>query len=370
MTIVVNQFGFTPASGSLANIVDGDVGTGWAPYATDLSPYTASFLHANGTPISLPFAALEFDYGEQVRLPMFLLQVEGPATLGDGMLIGSDLAATSTADVVHESDVLMGIYTKEELNAGQVLKTAAFATDIRKRYYRLCQHGLGVPITADDAPPVVPGGGGVSHFQVYDTGSGSFPCPDYTTTFIIELWGAGACGGKSADASDGADTTVSTWTLVAGGGNKASATTPNSGTGFGTGGTATGGNTTNTPGGDGGVPSPASTGEGYTGKGGDAPLGGTGGDAIFNNYSALVIGSNGRAPGGGGSGRNAGVIAGGTYSKYPGGGSGAYLKHVFIKGVGSPPAALDPIAWAVGAGALSPIGDGHGADGRVKFSWD
>jgi hypothetical protein len=131
MTIIVKQFGFTPNEGTLAMIVDDDVATGWSPAATDLASYPASFLRSDGRVISGPFAAIEFDYGEDVRLPMFLLQTEASSTLGDGMLIGSTLPATSPTDVVHDSDTLLGIYTQAELNAGHVLKTRAFDEDIR-----------------------------------------------------------------------------------------------------------------------------------------------------------------------------------------------------------------------------------------------
>lgn len=372
MTIIVKQFGFTPASGSLANIVDTNVGTGWAPVATDLSPYTSSFLHASGAPIVAPFACIEFDHGETVRLPLFLLQTESGSTLGDGMLIGSDNPATSVSDVVQAGDVMLGTYTQAQLNAGHVLKTAAFGSDIRKRYYRLCQHALGVPITSATEGGGGPGG---AFSATFNTGSGSFLTPDYTTTFCIELWGGAACGGMSSNASNGADTTCTTYSLVAGGGNKSSAMAQNVGPG-GAGGTATGGNTLNTTGGAGDPPAPTSSlVAGISGKGGDAPHGGSGGGAVSNSGGGRLAGNPGTAPGGGGSGRNdnvtdSGLIIVDAYHKFPGGGSGAYVRHVFIKGVGSPPAVLDPIAWAVGAGAVSPVNDGSGANGRVRFSWD
>jgi hypothetical protein len=298
---------------------------------------------------------------------MFLLQTEASSTLGDGMLIGSTLPATSPTDVVHDSDTLLGIYTQAELNAGHVLKTRAFDEDIRFRYYRLCQHQTGVPIQE----PYVPPPSVLGNTQTYDSGADNFVTPNYTSTLIIELWGGAACGGVSTNASDGNDTTCTTYSLTAGKGHKASTAAANSATGAGTGGTPTGGNTANTNGGNGDPPSPASSAEGFSGKGGDSPNGGFGGDAVTNSGVALLQGNDGRAPGGGGSGRNVLTsIAGGTYFKYPGGGSGAYVKHVLIRGVAGSPNPGDLIAYSVGAGALSPIGDGDGANGRVKFTWD
>jgi hypothetical protein len=370
MTITVKQFGFTPSSGALSNIVDTNVATGWAPSATDLASFTSSFLHASGVPIVAPFACIEFDYGEAVRLPLFLLQTESGSTLGDGMLIGSDTPATSTADVVNSDDVLMGVYTQAQLNAGHVLKTSAFSGDIRKRYYRLCQHALGVPIVSTDG-----GGPGGSNSQVFDSGSDNFITPDYTNTLVIELWGAAACGGVSGDASDGGDTTCATYSLIAGGGNKSAQAAQNAGPG-GTGGTATGGNTLNATGGNGDPPDPTGTlNAGNSGKGGDAPYGGVGGSAVSNGAGGHINGNPGVAPGGGGSGRNnnvsdSGLIFTAAYFKYPGGGSGAYVRHVFTRGVAGSPAPGDPIAYSVGAGAVSPVGDGNGANGRARFSWD
>lgn len=370
MTIIVKQFGFTPASGALANIVDDNVSTGWAPVATDFAAYNYPFLKSDGNVNVQPFPALEFDYGEEVRLPMFLLQTETGVTLGDAMLIGSNFGATSTADVIRDSDVFLGIYTTAQINSGHVQKTAAFASDIRKRFYRLLQHKVGSPI--QDGGGTDPGGTGDefgTNFSIYNSGAGNFHVPAYTK-LVIEGWGGGASGGESAAASDGVDTTVSTYSLTAHKGAKASATVPNSGTGAGTGGTATGGNTANITGGNGDPPAPASVGTGGSGKGGDSPNGGLGGFVAVNGSFGLVSGMDGFIPGGGGSGRNLfSSVSGGSYFKYPGGGAGGYFRHEFIFGVAGSPAVADLIAYSVGAGGASTLGNGAGAHGRVKFSW-
>lgn len=369
MTIIVKQFGFTPASGSLAFIVDGNVATGWAPAATDLAAYDTPYLKSNGNPNPGSFPCIEFDYGEAVRLPMFLLQTESPVTLGDAMLIGSDFPATSVADVVRDSDVFMGVYTTAQINAGHVLKTAAFATDIRKRYYRLCQHKTGSPIQeggGDD--PGATGDEFGSNFSIYNSGAGNFHVVAYTK-LVIEGWGGGASGGVAAEANDGVDTTVSTYSLTAHKGTKASATVPNSGINAGTGGTATGGNTTNTTGENGGVPAPASVGAGGAGKGGDSPNGGHSFAAVNASFGT-VAGFDGEIPGAGGGGRNIfSSVSGGSYFKYPGGGAGGYFRHEFIFGVAGSPAVADLIAYSVGAGGDATLGNGRGAHGRVKFSW-
>lgn len=364
---IVKQFGFSTGAGAIQNIADHDDATFWAPLATGLDTITDQFLTADGTALNSAgsFAAIEYDFGAPVRLTSVVLKVETPLALGPAVLIGSDNPATSLADTCQSTDVLLAQYTQAQMTSSKVLEIiASKLVDLRFRYYRLLQRSS--LITA--APPV-PGAGTFSQF---DAGSGNFTTPTYAGTFTIEGWGAGASGGVTGDAHNGGNTTVakdSLFTLAAGGGVKASTAAANSGSGFGTGGVATGANTANTPGGDAGVPSPTSSALGTSGKGGDAPFGGPGGSPATNTDTMIRYGNKGQAPGGGGSGRNTSTsVAGGTAFKFPGGGAGSYFKHVLTRGINGPEPG-DIIAWSVGAGGLSSIGDGSGANGRVRFSW-
>lgn len=155
---IVTQVGFSTASGTLAEIVDEDAGTGWAPVPDRFISYTAPFLSGGADPVlvgavsgfagvasgdpnvgaSFPF--LQFDYSVAVRLAAFLFQVESDLTLGPGCLIGSDFDATIPSQAVQAGDVVMGIYSGAELCGGQVLLTiAAQDQSVQKRYYRLLQ---------------------------------------------------------------------------------------------------------------------------------------------------------------------------------------------------------------------------------------
>jgi hypothetical protein len=371
----VKQFGFSTRSGSLANIVDGDVSTGWAPLADGLPTYTDPFLVGGLLNTAGRFAAIEFDYGVPVRMSAFLFQVETRQTLGASVLVGSENPATSTSDTVQSGDQLLGTFSAEQMTSGHVnIVTPARVDDSHDarvyahRYYRFLQR------TSNPASP-----GGLpsdptptlgSNFAIYDQFSGNFTTPTYSV-LTIELWGAAASGGLSADANPGGDTTCTTYSLTAHGGGKSSATSPNLPS-TATGGAATGGNTENTAGQNGGSPFPSdgTTTVGHSGKGGDSPHGGLGGPEVYNDYNGQRLGIDGTAPGGGGSGLNTLVPSGdGNFYKYPGGAGGGYVKHVLTFGAGGPNPG-DTIAWAVGVGGLSNSKkNGNGANGRVKFSW-
>jgi hypothetical protein len=367
---IAKQFGFATGAGAIQNIADHNDATFWAPLATGLDTITDQFLTSDGTSLNYAgsFAALEYDFGRDVRATSILIKVETLLTLGAAVLIGSDNPATSVADTCQTGDVLLAQYTQAQMVASKVLEiTATKAVDLRFRYYRILQRS-----SAAAAAPPIPGSGPSGPFTQFDSSAGNFTTPTYSGTFTIEGWGGGASGGVTGNANAGGDTEVSKdslFDLIAHGGHKATTSAANSGTGAGTGGTATGANTFNVTGGNAGVPSPTTTGGGTSGKGGDAPVGGLGGSPVSNSDTMIRYGINGAAPGGGGSGRNLSTsIAGGTYFKYPGGGTGAYFKHVLTRGIDGPEPG-DVIAWSVGAGGVSPIGDGNGANGRVRFSW-
>jgi hypothetical protein len=375
-TVITKQFGFSNRLGAIANVSDGDVDTYWAPLATDFASYPEYFFVGDPADRILnygaSFAALEFDFGSAWRVPNFNLLTETILTLGPTVLIGSDYPASSPADTLQGSDVFLAEYTAAQITGNAPLEIAGMVeADIRKRYLRFLQRSN---LIADIAPTPGP----ANSFTIDNTYGGiyTFFVPEHDHEFVIEVWGGGASGGLSAEAQSGGASSVvdfADFTLTANGGVKASATSANSGSGAGTGGTASGGNVANTTGGNGGTPTPTSTAIGYSGKGGDAPSGGLGGDA---RYLPLVIGGNvflagmdGRAPGAGGSGRVYWYPSGDAlYMKYPGGGSGGYSKSVFARDSGhTPPPNL--LECVVGDGGVSSAGDGRGAQGRIRFSW-
>ena len=364
--IVVRQYGFAAGSGDLQNLVDGDEATFWRPLSTGFDAYTTQFLTSGGAlNVGGSFAALEWDFGTAIRATSVRIKVETPLTLGPSILIGSLSPATSVSNTMQAGDVLLAQFDEVKINSSKVMEIPVTkASDVRFRYYRLLQRST----SPAAAPPSTLGPNAVQ----FDSGAGSFETPDYGSTFTIEIWSAGASGGVSANANDGGDTTAGIDSLVvltAEGGHKPTAVAPNLGTGAGTGGVASGGNAVNTNGGDGGLPSPLSAVGGESGKGGDAPLGGVGGSPQTNPGVMIVSGNDGTIPGGGGSGRNVSTsIAGGTYFKFPGGGSGCYVKHVLHRGVDGPEPG-DVWGYEIGVGGVSPIGDGSGANGRARFSW-
>jgi hypothetical protein len=375
---IVKQFGFSTKTGVVANMVDGDEVTGWAPLATDLRTYPDPFVAGGALNVGHSFAALELDFGTPVHMNAFIIEVETALTIGAAVLIGSDNPATSPADTLQAGDILFGQYTQEEMVSNHVLLTDLTATGINKRYYRLLQRssrpedgppGGTDPGTLDDSGP---------NFQQFNSHAGTFNAPSdgsYTDKFIIELWGSGATGGLTSLGADGHDTTCTTYSLTAGGGKKSTSNVFNSGAG-GAGGVASGGNTENTNGQAGGTPSPTTDASGVTGAGGSSPHGGAGGSAVS---SPSIVGGyfnsgiSGAAPGGGGSGsafQTQHISGSPSQAKQPGGGGGAYVKHVLTKGVDGP-ANGDPVAFSVGAGVTdtSGSGNGAGASGRVRFSW-
>lgn len=371
MTIIAKQFGFTNNLGSIGNIADGDFDTFWAPLPTNFSAYSDYFFVGDPAARVLnygaSFPALEFDLGEAKRLVQMYLQVETALTLGPAVLIGSDVGATSPADTLQSADIFLAEYRQDQIISNRYLEIEVMKNaDIRRRFLRLLQRSSD---PADVAPTPGP-----TNSVTFDRGLNSWVILPYTSEFTVEVWGAGASGGVSANAQNGGATNANkmgSWSLDANGGNKASATVPNSGTGAGTGGTASGGNVANTTGGTGGTPSPATSAEGYSGKGGDAPSGGLGGDAVFlavSSTAQFLYGNPGRGPGGGGSGRALWYPPVPTVAKYPSGGSGGYSKSVFARSSGlADPGSL--LECTVGDGGVSSQGDGQGAQGRVRYSW-
>lgn len=152
ITPVVRQYGFSTGSGSLADIVDADALTGWAPLPTRLETYTAPFLLPSNPGLTdvrgvavgnlnegASFPCIEFDYSAPIRLAAFLLQVETPLTLGAACLLASNNPASGVADVIQSGDACLGLYTAAQMVAGRVLLTAAHVNDIKGRYIRLLQ---------------------------------------------------------------------------------------------------------------------------------------------------------------------------------------------------------------------------------------
>lgn len=377
----VKQFGFATGAGALANIVDGSKITFWQPLATTFDFYTAQFFTPDGTALNYggSFPAIEWDFGSPTRALTILLETATILTLGPGVLIGSSNPATSVTDTLQSGDTFLAQFSAGQITSNMVLQIpATSAADLRFRYYRLLQR-----TSASAFAPLGP-----TNSRTLDSGAGSFAVVDYTDKFIIEIWGAGASGGISGNAQDGGNSTCATYALTAEGGKKATTTGPNSGTGAGLGGAASGGNTANITGEGGSPPAPATSDYGISGKGGDAPFGSVGGAGISNWSSgfpgsalafAILYGTKAgqltygfgleaeTGPGGGGSGRNIWQFLIGA-SKYPGGGAGGYVKHVLTKGIDGPITG-NLIAYAVGAGGISTQPDGGGARGRVRFSW-
>lgn len=365
---IITIFGFTTRSGALANLVDNDAVVGWAPQPTRLSSMNAPFVNTGGAPnIGNDFAAIQVDFGTPTRVAIMLIQVQHLFTLGDCMMIASDNPATSVSNTVQSGDISLGLFSRDKMVSNKVISTLAKTQDVTKRYLRFCFHATGAKMTQDGTTTDT--GGSMNNGVWYDVGSGVFEVPVYTGAFVTEGWGGGASGGEPGAANNGGETTAGNDSIFmghAGGGFKAT-TNPNTNGTPALGGAASGANTDNITGGQGGLPSSFTAALGSSGKGGDSPNGGTGGPAIYNPNSYFLLGADGNGPGGGGSGRNIFTsIAGGTAFKYPGGGAGAYFRDVRTPGDLVPGSHL---AWSIGLGGLSPIGNGRGANGRVKFSW-
>lgn len=370
--IIPKQFGFTNGSGVVANLVDGNLATGWSPVLTDFATYPAQFFLSDKVSLNYgaSFPALEFDLGEAKRVVQMLLRVETALTLGPAILIGSTVGATSVADTLQTGDILLGEYRLDQIISNHFIDIPAMRdADIRRRFMRLLQRS--------SDPTVIAPTPGPANSVTFDRGAGGWVTLDYSSEFIVEVWGGGASGGMTSQAQNGGATNANKmagWSLTANGGVKATAATANAGP-AGTGGTASGGNVANVTGQNGSPPSPTSTAIGSSGKGGDAPSGGLGGGAVFlpliigRGGANFLYGLDGVGPGGGGSGRNYWYPSGDViYQKFPGGGSGGYSKSVFARGSGlADPGGL--LEYSVGDGGVSSAGDGRGAQGRVRFSW-
>src|ERR1044072_5968874 len=137
-TPVTTQIGFSTASGALQNMTDFDDATFWAPYADGLDGYTQPPVGDSGSGIpGYQRPAIQFDFGENVRIPVFQLKVEKPATVGQCFLIASDNPATSLDNTVQAGDVWAGgMYTVAQMNSGKTLETRAKTFAIRARYWR------------------------------------------------------------------------------------------------------------------------------------------------------------------------------------------------------------------------------------------
>lgn len=372
MTLIAKQFGFTNGAGAIANLVDGNLSTFWSPLQTDFATYPAQFFLSDKVTLNFgaSFPALEFDLGLAKRVPQFFLKVETPLTLGPAILIGSEIGATSPADTLQIGDILLGEYRLDQIISNRFLEVPAMRdADIRRRFLRLLQRS--------NDPSVIAPTPGPANSVTFDRGAGGWVTLDYASTFMVEVWGAGASGGMTSQAQNGGATNANKmagWSLTANGGAKATAATANAGP-AGTGGTASGGNVANITGGNGSAPDPTSTAIGLSGKGGDAPFGGLGGGAVYlplilgRGGANFLYGLDGVGPGGGGSGRSYWYPSGDViYQKFPGGAAGGYSKSVFARGSGlADPGGL--LEYSVGDGGVSSAGDGRGAQGRVRFSW-
>lgn len=216
----------------------------------------------------------------------------------------------------------------------------------------------------------------------FDSGATTWTVLPYNT-LTIEGWGP-ASGGQGvtanafANSSAASATTVALGSISAGGGGATTTGGPN-GIG-GPGGTASGGNNTATngnAGGNGQLTLPGQT--AVSGAGGNAPGGGgTGGAGKNLTGTGGANGNNGSAPGGGGGGAVEANAASNFTSGQAGGGSGAYVKSIYIRGVTSGwPLIGSTIAYSVAAGTIgagtgtpnvSNAKGGDGANGRVKFT--
>lgn len=135
----ISMIGLLTQAGAIQNMCDGSDLTFWQPYADGLDSYLqppvgdAGFVIADGS----PRPCIQFDFGENVRIPMFRVKVDGPKSIGQCYLIASDNTATSLTDTVQASDINAGgYYTPEQMNSGNALITKAQTTPIRKRFWR------------------------------------------------------------------------------------------------------------------------------------------------------------------------------------------------------------------------------------------
>ena len=187
------------------------------------------------------------------------------------------------------------------------------------------------------------------------SGSGNYTIPAYSTSLVVELWGAGgggagtSPGGVAATAGTGGATTFSTLTASGGLGGTGAWDSVVNGT-AGVGGAAAGGDVNIT--GNTGLTNY------YTGSisGATAPNGGLG--ALVNTTSSTV-----GPGGGGGSGGAPSTAAGG------GGGSGGYVKKTYAPG-----AISGSIAYSIGTAGTAGAGGSYngiaGAAGGIRITVD
>lgn len=223
--------------------------------------------------------------------------------------------------------------------------------------------------------------------------SSTFAVPRYNT-LTVEVWGPGRGGGSYPDAhtpnllqvgiaTAPSASSVSTLGMTANGGGNGNSNTATGGL---LGGTASGGNTTNTTGTDTTASDHLSNVPITSGVGGGSPNGGATTGAVSSpspstGTAQFVAGITGNAPGGGGGGAAASKTnfsGSNSYSSRSGGPGGGYCKSVYTFGVTSGfPSVGDSLSYTVAAGTLSP-GDnapgfaasfgGNGRNGRVKFT--
>ena len=195
-------------------------------------------------------------------------------------------------------------------------------------------------------------------------GTFAYVIPSYNT-LTVEMWGGGGGGGATSGTAGGSGgaTSGSGFGAIAdgGGGGGCPQGAYRSIGSAGSGGTASGGNLTNTNGNP-GV---------YYAIGGTAPFGGTGGTRAT---SYMGSGGNGNPPGGGG--------AGGYYDNGAGywvwgggGGSGAYVKSVFNSVNMGSPVIGSTIDITIGSGGAKGVTNnaggsgGTGGAGKIIISW-
>lgn len=133
----VQQFGMSTQGGALANLVDGDLATFWQPYADGFDSYpTPPVSDAGLVVVGAVCPAIQFDFGEAVRIPVFRVITETAATLGWTWLLASDNSATSVNDTCQAGDIYAGRYTVHQMNLNRALETFAKTQSIRKRFWR------------------------------------------------------------------------------------------------------------------------------------------------------------------------------------------------------------------------------------------
>jgi hypothetical protein len=133
----VSVFGYSTAEGVLANLVDGDETTFWRPYADGFDSYGTPPISDAGIVLpGYPRPAIQFDFGDRVRIPIFRTKTEGRTSLPPCWLFASDLPASSTSDTVQAGDLYAGFFTLAQMNNPTSTQTLANNQEIRGRYWR------------------------------------------------------------------------------------------------------------------------------------------------------------------------------------------------------------------------------------------